>query len=124
MRLKLDENVDARLAALLRQAGHETRTVRHQRLRGTADPALYEHCTSEGHILVTLDLDFSNVLRFPPERTPGLVVLRGPDDLFPTVRILVHTLVNALANDTPAARLWIIEPGRVRIHEATLDAEE
>jgi hypothetical protein len=64
------------------------------------------------------------VISTPTNRTPGLVVLRGPDDLFPTVRILVHTLVNALANDTPSARLWIIEPGRVRIHEATLGAEE
>lgn len=117
MKLKLDENVDARLVVLLRQAGHETTTVRDQGLRGIADLALYEHCTSEGHTLVTLDLDFSNVLRFPPERTPGLVVLRGPDDLFPTVRILAGTLVNALINDTPSGRLWIIEPGRVRIHE-------
>lgn len=124
MRLKLDENVDVRLAVLLRQAGHDVTTVRDQGLCGIADPALYEHCVSEGLILVTLDLDFSNVLRYPPERTPGLVVLRGPDDLFPTVRILVGTLVNALTNDTPSGRLWIVEPSRIRIHEAILDAEE
>lgn len=124
MRLKLDENVDARLAVLLREAGHETTTVRDQRLRGMADRALYEHCASEGHILVTLDKDFSNVLRFPPERSPGLVVLRGPDDLFATARILVETLVNALTRDTPSGRLWIIEPGRLRVHEPTFEAEE
>ncbi len=124
MKFKLDENVDARLAVLLRQAGHDVTTVRDQGLRGTADPALYEHCSSAGSVLVTLDLDFSNVLRFPPERTPGLVVLRGPDDLFPTVRILVHTLVHALTNDTPSGRLWIVEPGRVRIHETTSEDKE
>ena len=124
MRLKLDENVDARLALLLRQAGHETTTVRDQGFRGVADPFLYEHCISEGHILVTLDMDFSSVLRFPPERTPGLVVLRGPDDLFPTARILVQTLVNALTTGTPSGQLWIVEPGRIRIHETTLEAEE
>ncbi len=54
----------------------------------------------------------------------GLVVLRGPDDLFPTVRILVHTLVNALNTGTPSGQLWIVEPGRVRIHEETFQAEE
>ena len=89
MRLKLDENVDARL----------------------------------GRILVTLDLDFSNVIRYPPERTPGLIVLRGPNDLFPTVRMLILTLVDALVGDTPAGRLWIVEPGRIRIHEASPEAE-
>lgn len=124
MKLKLDECVDARLASILRQAGHETTTVRDQGLFGVADSALYEHCTSEDHILVTLDLDFSDVLRFPPEHTPGLVVLRGPNDLFHTVRILVHTLANALTRDTPSGRLWIVEPGRLRVHEPAFEAEE
>ena len=123
MRIKLDENVDARLASLLRQAGHETKTVREQGLEGTEDPALYHHCISEDHILVTLDLDFSNILLYPPERTKGLVVLRGPDDLFPTLRILTQTLINALANDTPSGHLWIVEPGRVRVHESASEGE-
>lgn len=117
MKLKLDENVDARLAVPLPQAGHDTTTVRDQGLRAIDDPILYQHCTSEGRILVTLDLDFSNVLRYPPGQTPGVVVLRGPDDLFPTVRILIQTLLNALTNDTPSGHLWIVEPGRIRIHE-------
>ncbi len=88
-----------------------------------ADPALYEHCVSEGNILVTLDLGFSNVLRFPPEGTPGLVVLRGPNDLFATMRILVQTLIDALNTGTPSGRLWIVELGRIRVHEPTLEAE-
>lgn len=122
MRIKLDENVHARLAALLQQAGHEATTVRDQGLGAIEDPALYQHCLSEGNILVTLDLDFSNVLRFPPERTPGLVILRGPDNLFPTIRILIQTLISALTTDTPSGHLWIVEPGRVRIHESTSEA--
>ncbi|CBE67196.1 MAG: hypothetical protein F9K13_00480 [Candidatus Methylomirabilis oxygeniifera] len=124
MKIKLDECVDARHAEFLRQAGHETTTVRDQGLLGAADTALYEHCTLEDHILVTLDLDFSDVLRFPPERTPGLVVLRGPNDLFHTVRILVHTLANALTWNTPTGRLWIVEPGRLRVHEPAYEADE
>jgi len=87
MRLKLDENLDARLALPLREAGHNVATV-------------------------------------PEERSPGLVVLRGPDDRFPTLRLLVRTLIGALAKGEPSGRLWIIEPGRVRIHEAPAEAEE
>lgn len=123
MRLKLDENVDARLGQILRDAGHDASTVRDQGLRGAPDPDLYAHCISDHYILVTLDLDFSNVIRYPPELTPGLIVLRGPNGLFPTVRMLILTLVGALAADTPAGRLWIVEPGRIRIHEATPEAE-
>lgn len=118
MKLKLDENLDARLASALRRAGHEVSTVRDQGLAGVDDQALYAHCRSEARILVTLDLDFANVLRYPPEASGGIVVFRGPDDLLPTLRILTETLIGALAKASPASQLWIVEPGRVRIHES------
>jgi predicted nuclease of predicted toxin-antitoxin system len=117
MRLKLDENIDERLAEVLRQAKHDTTTVRGQSLHGVEDPELYTRCITEDRVLVTLDLDFSNVLRYPPEKTSGIIVLRGPDDLFPTVRVLIDTLLEALITDNPSGHLWIVEPGRIRIHE-------
>jgi len=40
MRLKLDENLDARLVQPLRQAGQDVTTVPEQGLRGAADTAL------------------------------------------------------------------------------------
>jgi predicted nuclease of predicted toxin-antitoxin system len=123
MRLKLDENVDFRVAWLLRDAGHELASVQEEALQGEEDQSVYEHCIAEGRVLVTLDLDFSNVLRYPPEPTPGIVVLRGPNDLFGTVRILVRTLIGALATVSPRAHLWIVEPARLRIHQSTLEPE-
>lgn len=117
MKLKLDENIDKRLAKPLRDSGHDTLTVREQDLRGSDDIDLYRLCISEDRALVTLDLDFSNILRYPPENTPGLIVLRGPDDLFSTVRILIVTLIQALNEESPLHHLWIVEPGRIRIHE-------
>ena len=119
MRIKLDENLDTRLVIPLRKAGHDANTVREESLRGTEDKMLYKICQDEGRILVTLDLHFSNVLRFPPEGTPGLVVLRGADHLFPTMQILIQTLIDALRKESPAGRLWIVEPGRLRVHEET-----
>ncbi|MBT9139893.1 MAG: hypothetical protein DDT30_00465 [Dehalococcoidia bacterium] len=119
MRIKLDENVDARLVLFLKEAGHDTTTVQEQGLRGIEDKSLYEICKVDGRILVSLDLHFSNVLRFPPSGTPGLVVLRGPNQLFPTMRVLVQTLIDALTRESPAGRLWIVELGRLRIHEET-----
>jgi len=117
MRVKLDENIDVRLTALLKEADHKAITVQEQGLRGIADRKLYELCKAEGYILVTLDLDFSNLLHFPPEGTPGLVVLRGPNQLFVTMRVLIETLIDALVKESPLNKLWIVEPGRLRIHE-------
>ena len=44
MKLKLDENLDVRLAVILRQVGHEVATVRDQGLAGIDDQALCRHC--------------------------------------------------------------------------------
>lgn len=66
MKLNVDENVDARLAVVLRGAGHDSVTVREEDLHGTDDRELYQLCISENRTLVTLDLDFSNTLRYPP----------------------------------------------------------
>jgi len=66
MRLKLDENLGQAIAEIFREAGHDVATVQQQGLGGIQDEALYNRCRQEGMCLVTLDLDFSNVLRFPP----------------------------------------------------------
>ena len=117
MKFKLDECLDARLAPLLCDAGHDAVTVSDQDLRGIADPGLRDICFREDRVLITGDLGFSNVLVYPPSETAGIVVLRGPDDLLPTMRLCFRTFISALATRSPRQRLWIVEPSRVRIHD-------
>ena len=69
MRFKLDENFGTRTQHIFRGAGHDVQTVREEALRGASDWHLYEVCCAEQRCLVTLDLDFADVTRFPPEKT-------------------------------------------------------
>jgi len=64
------------IADLLRERGYDAVTVFDQGLRGRNDRDIAELSQSEGRILIPLDLDFSNILMFPPEKYPGLIVLR------------------------------------------------
>jgi predicted nuclease of predicted toxin-antitoxin system len=118
MKFKLDECVDARLSINLKEAGYEAVTTRQQGLHGIEDERLYHLCINEGYILVTLDIHFSNVLNFDPKNTLGIVVLRGPDDLFATTRKLLETLIEGLKREEPEGKLWIVELERIRIHES------
>ena len=76
MRFKLDENLSPMIAGLLREAGHNAATVAEQGLAGAEDPDVASVCLDEGRVLLTLDLDFSDVRAYPPHRYPGLIVLR------------------------------------------------
>ena len=61
MKFKIDENLPVELADLLQAADHDAMTVNQQALSGQADPRIAEACLAEGRVLVTLDLDFSDV---------------------------------------------------------------
>ncbi|MGH8909639.1 MAG: DUF5615 family PIN-like protein [Egibacteraceae bacterium] len=71
MKFKLDEDLGSRTATLFRNAGYDTATVFEQKLSGAADEDILVVCVDEGRILVTLDSDFANPLRFDPAANSG-----------------------------------------------------
>src|SRR5262245_9824240 len=118
MKLKLDENLGELGRDLLIDAGHDVSTVAIQRMSGSHDLALYEACQAEGRVLVTLDRDFGEVLRFPPENTAGIAILDCRGQLSPgTVLARIKELAVLLEVQAIEGQLWIVEPGRVRVHE-------
>jgi len=117
MKIKLDENIGRRGVELLKSFGHDVMTVREQNLQGARDEALFKICTDEGRILITLDHDFGQVLRFPPEQGAGLIVLElGPRMTPQSLLDRLQDFLALAAARSPAGALWIVEPGRVRVH--------
>jgi predicted nuclease of predicted toxin-antitoxin system len=118
VKLKLDENLGKRGMDLLVADGHDVCTVAIQSLTSATDEELAKRCFSEGRALVTLDLDFSNPFRFPPESSAGIAVLRGPARLTSEdLELLMQTLVIALRTHALVGKLWIVEKGRVRVFQ-------
>jgi len=65
MRILLDENIPQRVLWWLIGEGHEVTTVREVGLTGRSDLVLYTYAERHNYVLVTLDLDFSDPVRFP-----------------------------------------------------------
>ena len=118
MKLKLDQNLGGRGRDLFEAAGHEVCTARMQGLEVAAEEVIWQRTLAEGRILVTLDLDFADTLRFPPAGHPGVAVLRVPEHrgsgLLPAT---MKTLVQALSSQPIKGRLWLVEPGRIRVYQ-------
>ncbi|MEO8627170.1 MAG: DUF5615 family PIN-like protein [Betaproteobacteria bacterium] len=116
-RFKLNENLLGDAKALLADAGVDVESVIDERLGGYPDDDVLNACRVEGRILITLDLDFADLRLYPPAAHAGIWVLRPATQ---SVRNTLSDLKGALAligEETTAARLWIVEPGRVRIRE-------
>lgn len=123
MKFKLDENIGRRGLELLQAAGHDVMTVREQGLGGAVDEKLFKVCASEGRALITLDHDFGQVTRFPPEQGVGVIVLEaGPRASVPAILDRLKAFLTVLETRSVAGSLWIVEPGRVRIHLRDLEA--
>jgi predicted nuclease of predicted toxin-antitoxin system len=79
MKIKLDENMPARLTSILGKLGHEVDTVKSEGLVGRDDAAIWEGAQRTGRFLITQDLDFSDVRRYIPGYHNGLLLLRLRD---------------------------------------------
>ena len=117
LRFKLDENADPRWREPLVQAGHSVFTVAEESLQGAEDEVIAEVCRKESLCLITADLDYAQLLNYPPERYGGLIILRHPHPTLAGMVRLVRQVALVLSRgESPVGHLWIVEPGRIRIH--------
>jgi hypothetical protein len=121
VKIKLDENFDVRLVPLLADGGHDVETVPAERLSGSPDETIYDVCRAEGRTLITLDMDFANPFRFPPERTEGIIVVRPPRPVLSAIRATLVSVLGELRSRPLTGVLWIVEPGRIRVYDPTGD---
>jgi predicted nuclease of predicted toxin-antitoxin system len=76
VRIKLDENLPSSLVARLQGLGHDVDTVPAEKLAGRADPEIWRATQKAERILITQDLDFSDIRQFRPGLHHGLILVR------------------------------------------------
>jgi predicted nuclease of predicted toxin-antitoxin system len=119
MRFLLDANMPRSALALLMQHGHEAEHVKDIGLGNAPDGEIAAQAFADGAVLVTRDLDFADVRRYPPQRTPGFLVLRIPDDW--TAKQIVALLGRFLSMES-VGRFYIRPLGDTRSTAGALSA--
>ena len=76
MRIKLDENLPLSLVPKLQKLGYDVDTVRAEQLAGRPDSDIWRATQNAARLLVTQDLDFSDLRDFRPGTHHGLILVR------------------------------------------------
>jgi len=115
--LKTDENlpIDARMH--IENRGHEVQTALEEDLGGHPDREVVERCRKEFRILVTLDRGFADIRAYPPDSHPGIILLRPSRQSVEEILRVLGDALDLAERESPNNRLWIVEPGRVRVRE-------
>ena len=115
MRFKVDENLPVDVADLLRQQHDDAMTILEQRMAGQPDEVVAQVCRQECRVLITLDLDFADIRRYPPENNAGIIVLRPANQGISAVLRLMRRALPLLGKEPLRGALWIVDEQRVRI---------
>jgi predicted nuclease of predicted toxin-antitoxin system len=111
----LDENLSPLHARTLRELGHDATSVVECGLSGANDSVIRAAAIESGRVLVTLDADFANVLRYPPSDSPGVIRLRIHPATEGAIDTLLRSTVLRLTGTSLVGRLVVADTKRVRI---------
>ena len=95
--------------------GHDAVSVSELGLSGADDPVVSAAANQSGRILVTLDGDFANLLRYPPAATPGIVRLRLHPPTEVAIDAALRFMISLLAQTSLAGKLAVVDERRIRI---------
>jgi predicted nuclease of predicted toxin-antitoxin system len=118
MRFKLDENLPDGLTTDLQAHGDDAETCGQEGIGGADDPAILAHCTAESRILLTCDLDFSDIRRYPPGSHAGIVIFRLHTLDVTSLRQALARLLGQVTETDLSGNLVIVEDLRLRIRRA------
>ncbi|MBI2576722.1 DUF5615 family PIN-like protein [Candidatus Woesearchaeota archaeon] len=78
MRILVDENLPYSVAIKLRGLSFHAEHVRDAGLCGSSDKVIASYARNNKTVLLTRDLEFGNILLYPPASHHGLVIIRLP----------------------------------------------
>ncbi len=113
-----DECVRLPTIVLLRNLGHSVVTAREAMLGGKSDPEILKLAIKRKMVLVTEDLEFGNIILYPPKTHHGIILLRFRHSLEEDVHNVLTRLLIELKPDEFDSTLVVVDHDKYRIRRA------
>lgn len=120
MNFLLDANMPRSALSALANAGHDALHVRDIGLGDASDEEIDRFAQAKSRVLVTRDTDFCDIRNYPPETSPGRLILRVPDTSTASdiASVICRFLLKSdLVNQLPG-HLAILDGNRARFRPA------
>ena len=95
MKIKLDENLPTSLKDILCLMNHDVDTVFDEQLQGHDDPSIYLGAQKDERLLITQDLDFSDIRQYLTQGSSGVMLIRLKN---PSRKILIERIKSIFEN--------------------------
>ena len=122
MRFFADHCVPESIATTLEAKGHEVLRLRNQMATDAPDTDVIEKAQLLDAVLLSLNGDFSDIVRYPPSKYGGIVsmqVRNRPEVLDQIIKRLTTYLSNHSEREHYRGKLLLVEAHRIRIRGAT-----
>jgi predicted nuclease of predicted toxin-antitoxin system len=115
MKLKLDENLSRHLKRTLSGLHHDVSTAGEDGLLSKPDSVVAAAAKSENRVLLTLDVEFGNLAKYPPGKHPGIILFR-PKSLGPlTANSFIEEFFRHTEVQSLKGCLVVVDPNRTRV---------
>ena len=115
MKFKIDQNLPLEFEEILAGCGHDAVSVHRQGMNGAPDDAVVRVCHAEDRVLITADLDLSDIRAYPPSQSAGYIVFPLKKQSRPRQIALLKNLLALLDQQPLRGKLLIAEQHRVRV---------
>ena len=119
MKIVIDEDIHRSLAGVLQALGHHVIDVRDSGLRGKPDGDIFRFAQEQNAILLSGDLGFANVIRFPLGSHQGIIILRFPNEMSSNaINSIVGSLMLGIPEHEFMSNLSIFSPRGLRMRRS------
>ncbi|MFH1245314.1 MAG: DUF5615 family PIN-like protein [Candidatus Omnitrophota bacterium] len=112
-----DECVGVSTITFLRNLGYSVISAKENHLGGKPDFEILKWAIKEERIIITEDLDFGNILLYPPKLHHGIILLRFRHALEDKIHTTLEKLLNELSPKDFKETLIIVDAEKYRLRK-------
>ena len=115
MRFLADENIFPRIIGYLRKLGHDVKGIQESGFMHATDDTVVDIATEEERTIITFDKHFGDILRYPPQNLPGIILIRIYPPLLNDILCALENLFKSYGDDSFKGRLIVLSKSGYRI---------